>query len=375
MPEQLKYADVKSVFKKASRTDKKNYIPISILHTVSKIYERCINKQLEEYFQALFSIYQCGFRKGCSVINALLPVIEKWRKSFGTGGAFGALLTDLSKAFDCLPNELLITKLHAYGVDIASLKLLHSYSTKRKQRVKLNGTYSSWSEILFGVPKGSILGLLLFNIFLYDLLQFFPDVDLHIRSLCKKASQKLNASARIAYSFKFEQRKILLNAFIASQFSYVLVVWMFHNRKLNNHINRIHERALRIAFQDHNSTFHKLVAKDDSFKIHDRNLQKLLIQIFKVKMNFALEIMNEVFDFIECRYSLRNELRFKSRKIRTVRYGNETAAFVDSRIWTNIPNELKESTLLNEFKSKIKTWKPKNCLCYLQRIAYLQVTD
>ena len=155
---------------------------------------------------------------------------------------------------------------------------------------------------------------------------------------------------------------------------------MFHKRKLNNHINRFHERALRIAFQDHNSTFHKLLAKDDSFKIHDRNLQKLLIQIFKVKMNFTLEIMNEVFDFIECRYSLRNELRFKSRKIRTVRYGNETAAFVDSRIWTNIPNELKESTLLNEFKSKIKTWKPKNCSCklckiYLQRIVYLQVTD
>ena len=380
MLEQLKYADVKPVFKKDSRTDKKNYIPISILHTVSKIYERCINKQLEEYFQTLLSKYQCGFRKGCSVINALLPMIEKWRKSFDAGGAFGALLTDLSKAFDCLPNELLITKLHAYGVDIASLKLLHSYSIKWKQRVKLNGTYSSWSEILFGVPKGLILGLLLFNIFLYDLLQFFPDVDIanyadapHIRSLCKKASQKLNAFARIAYSFKFEQRKILLNAFIASQFSYVLVVWMFHKRKLNNHINRIHERALRIAFQDHNSTFHKLLAKDDSFKIHDRNLQKLLIQIFKVKMNFALEIMNEVFDFIECRYSLRNELRFKSRKICTVRYGNETAAFVDSRIWTNIPNELKESTLLNEFKSKIKTWKPKNCSCKLCKTTFREL--
>ena len=80
-------------------------------------------------------------------------MIEKWRKSVDEDGAFGALLTDLSKVFDYLSHELLIAKLHAYGVDIPSLKLLQSYLTKRKQRVKLNGTYSSRSEIIFGVPQ------------------------------------------------------------------------------------------------------------------------------------------------------------------------------------------------------------------------------
>ena len=72
----------------------------------------------------------------------------------------------------------------------------------------------------------------------------------HVRSLCKKTSQKLNAFARISYSLKFEQRKLLFNAFITSQFSYAPVVWMFHDRKLNNHINGIYERAVRIAYHD-----------------------------------------------------------------------------------------------------------------------------
>ena len=90
-------------------------------------------------------------------------------------------------------------------------------------------------------------------------------------------------------------------------------------------------------------------------------------------MKLAPEIMNEVFDIIECPYPLRNELRFKSRNICTVSYGTETAAFVASRIWRHMSSELKESTSLNKFRSKIKTWKL--CIIYLQRIGYLQVTN
>ena len=90
-------------------------------------------------------------------------MIEKLRKSLDSGGASAALLTDLSKAFDCLPHDLLIAKLHAYGIKKGSLNLLFSYLNNRKQRVRLNNTYSEWIGILFGVPQGSILGPLLFK--------------------------------------------------------------------------------------------------------------------------------------------------------------------------------------------------------------------
>ena len=85
-------------------------------------------------------------------------MIEKWRESLDFGSNFGALLTDQLKAFDCLPHDLLIAKLHAYRLDMASLKRLHSYLTKRRQSVKINNTYISWSETLFEVPQGSTLG-------------------------------------------------------------------------------------------------------------------------------------------------------------------------------------------------------------------------
>ena len=86
----------------------------------------------------------------------MITLIEKWKKSVDNGGGFGALFTDLSKAFDCLSYELLIAKLDAYGFDKNTLKLVNSYLTYRKQRVKINDKYSSWSEVLFGVPQGSI---------------------------------------------------------------------------------------------------------------------------------------------------------------------------------------------------------------------------
>ena len=92
-------------------------------------------------------------------------MLKTWKRSVDKGKVFDALLTDLSKAFDCLDHELLTAKLNAYGFTLSALRLINDYLSNRKQRTKIENTYSTWLDIIFGVPQGSILGPLLFNVF------------------------------------------------------------------------------------------------------------------------------------------------------------------------------------------------------------------
>ena len=132
-PDQLKKAEVSPVFKKGNHNDKTNNRPVSILPSLSKIDERLLYNQINHMTENALSIFQCGFRKKCSTQHALIAMIEKARKILNKGGTFGALLTDLSKAFDCMTHDLLIAKLHALNFDMKALNLIFDYLTGRKQ--------------------------------------------------------------------------------------------------------------------------------------------------------------------------------------------------------------------------------------------------
>ena len=136
-PSELKNEDMIPVFKKKDRNNVENYRPVSILPNLSKIYERCLYDQMYKYFNHILSKWQCGFRKSFSTQHCLLVMTEKWWKCLDKGGVNGAILTDLSKAFDCISQDLLIAKLAAYGLDYQSLRIIESFLFNRKQRTKL----------------------------------------------------------------------------------------------------------------------------------------------------------------------------------------------------------------------------------------------
>ena len=179
-PDSLKFGDITPVHKKDETTNKENYKPISVLPLISKIFERIIHDQLGEYLEKYLNSILCGFTKGHSTQHALFKLLEAWQEELDKGGFVGTILMDLSKAYDCLPHDLLLAKLEAYGVGKVALNLISNYLLHWKQRTNIGSSYSDLYEIVRGVPEGSILEKvpLLFNIFIKDLFLFIDKTNI-----------------------------------------------------------------------------------------------------------------------------------------------------------------------------------------------------
>ena len=152
--------------------------------------------------------------------------------------------------------------------------------------------------------------------------------------LCQNFSNKLHALARVG-NYTSTGRLKILGAFVDSQFGYCPIIWMFHNRKLNAKINRLHERVLKIVYKDHSLTYDELLVKDNSFARHEKKIQ-------------TCNVPSE----------------YK---------GTETISFKGPKIWAIVPDEIKNCSSLTDVNQKIIQWKPVGCACRICRICYLQL--
>ena len=358
-----------------------------------------MRNQLSSYFEKILSQFQCGFREGFSTQHCLLLMLENWKHAVNNKKVFGILLTDLSKAFDCICHDLLI----AYGLSLPALKLVHNYLQKSKQRTKNGTAYSLWEKIVSGVPQGLILGPFLFNIFLCNLFlttegniftNYADDTTPYvIDNNAEEVASELKAITQKLFTW-FTQNKMKVDLNKCHLFLSTTDVFKFEisetvirnsnskrllgvtfDNKLNfeNHIITIFQRPNRklnvlarltpyIELGKH--PFKELLEKDNSVAIHHTNIQALPTEMRKVAKGIAPEIMNEIFQLREkSHYNLRYTSEFIIPPIHSVYHGRESASYLGPKLWELIPTVIRQIDTLSGFKKAIKKWKLSDCPC------------
>ena len=156
--------------------------------------------------------------------------------------------------------------------------------------------------------------------------------DQHITDLCRRASRKIHALARVMTFMNLSKRRLVMNSFFKTQFNYCPLIWMCKSRENDRKINRLHERCLRTIYNDKQLSFNELLEKDGSVSIHELNLQVLATEMHKISNGLSTPLMRDIFPINRNPYNLRQNSQFSRPRINIVYHGTEIVSNLGTKI-------------------------------------------
>ena len=397
-PDDWKCARVIPLFKQGDSSDLNNYRPISVISVVAKVFERIVYDQLYNFLstEGIISDQQSGFRSLHSTVSALLEATDSWAFNIDRGYVNAVVFLDLKKAFDTVDHEILLAKMSRYGIQGTSLDWFKSYLTNRTQRCSVNGYLSDFSTLKCGVPQGTILGPLLFLVYINDLpncLSFsiprmyaddthitYAGSDLHLIQyslshdleklskwlVCNRLT--LNATktefmvigsrqrlSTLSDTLELSIDKIMFQlkiSLVQSHFDYCSLVWGNCGKTSSNKLQKLQNRAARVITSssydvDVDSLFHNLSWKE----LHSQRQIQKAFMVFKSLNGLVPEYLTSKFVTRNVsNYALRDSANKLVVPFPRTNYLKNSFSFIGATLWNSLPYNIRESRSLNQFK-------------------------
>ncbi len=400
IPEDWRCADVISIFKKGRRTEVGNYRPVSLTSIPCKIMESLIRDAILRYAnsQELMTKEQHGFTKGRSCLTNLLEALEDWTKALDEGYGVDVVFLDYQKAFDTVPHRRLLGKLESYGIGGETLKWIENFLGNRKMRVMLNGKSTDWIKVTSGVPQGSVIGPLLFLLYVNDIpnevdspIKLFADdtkIWRVIRSVddTYKLQEDLEALERWSekWLLKFNAGKckvmrmgsnekvgwysldeqgerdvdgfrILYNCYVRPHLEYCVQAWSPHLKRDMECLEKVQRRATKIVKGFGKISYKERLVRLKLYSLEERRTRGDLIETYKL-INGIEDVDYREFFSKAVTGNLRGNMdKLFKRNVKT----DTRKFFYSNRViedWNRLPDMVISAENTTVFKKRLDVW-------------------
>ena len=325
---------------------------------------------MEEFYNGILSDYTSAYRKHFSCQTALLRLVEDWKSSRDKKELVAVVSIDLSKAFDTIPHDLLLAKLKAYGMTKECYSFFQSYLRNRMQRVKIGDTFSEWTMVKRGVPQGSVLGPMFYNIFSSDLFHCIPSGKLHsyaddcqiydshmepneldklIQNYVTSVNQWFRINGMISNPSK-HQAMVLGNKL---HHRFCADIWHFCGARNTKKLKDLNKSILRFILSEHNLSYSELLETISQVSLYNKRLASMLTTCYKcIHYERYPQYLKQILKRRSEYYSLRGTDIIDLPKVMTTKYGLHSFRYEAVKRWNSLPDSCRvQDTLRKSIKS------------------------